>query len=81
VTVRTDYYNLIYFITTKKLTRRQTRYAEILVEYNFKIVYCKGTENAVADALSRRPDYELRTKEVVPAILTTDHEGNIIYNY
>jgi transposase InsO family protein len=52
-----------------------------LAQYDFKIVHCKGTENAVADALSRRPDYELGTKEAVPAILTTDSEGHIIYNH
>jgi hypothetical protein len=52
-----------------------------LAQYDFKIVHCKGTENAVADALSRRPDYELGTKEAVPAILTTDSEGHIVYNH
>jgi hypothetical protein len=81
VTVRTDHHNLTYFTTTKKLTRRQARWAETLAQYDFKIVHCKGTENAVADALSRRPDYELGTKEAVPAILTTDSEGHIIYNH
>jgi hypothetical protein len=81
VTVRTDHYNLTYFTTIKKLTRRQARYVETLVEYDFKIVHYKGTKNAVADALSRRPDYELGTKEAVPAILTTNDEGDIIYNY
>lgn len=36
----------------------------MLAEYNFQIVYKKGSLNAVPDALSRRPDYEL-------ALLTT----------
>jgi hypothetical protein len=44
-------------------------------------MHYKGTKNAVADILSRRPDYKLGTKEVVPAILTTDIKGNIVYNY
>jgi hypothetical protein len=44
-----------------------------LAQYDFKIVHCKGTENAVADALSRRPDYEIGTKEAAPAILTTNN--------
>jgi hypothetical protein len=44
-------------------------------------MYYKGAENVVADALGRRPDYKLRTKEVVPAILTTNNEGYIIYNH
>jgi hypothetical protein len=44
-------------------------------------MYYKGTKNVVVDALSRRLDYELGTKEVVPAILTINSEGYIIYNY
>ena len=81
VTVRTDHHNLTYFTTTKKLTRRQARWAETLAQYDFKIVHCKGTENTVADALSRRPDYEIGTKEAAPAILTTNEEGDIVYNH
>lgn len=80
VTVRTDHHNLTFFTTTKKLTRRQARWAETLSQYDFRIVQCKGTENAVADALSRRPDYELGTKEAEPAILTTNDQGEIVYN-
>lgn len=80
VTVRTDHHNLTFFTTTKKLTRRQARWAETLAQYDFKIVHCKGTENAVADALSRRPDYEIGTKEAAPAILTTNEQGDIVYN-
>jgi hypothetical protein len=80
VTVRTDHHNLTFFTTTKKLTRRQARWAEILAQYDFKIVHCKGTENSVADALSRRADYEIGTKEAEPAILRTDDQGNIVYN-
>jgi hypothetical protein len=34
----------------------------------------------VADALSRRVDYELGSKEASPTILKTNEEGNIIYN-
>ncbi len=81
MTVRTDHYNLTYFTITKQLTRRQARQAETLAQYNFKIVYYKGTENIIADALSRRLDYKIRTKEATPAILTTDNKGNIVYNH
>src|SRR5450755_408266 len=58
VLVYTDYKNLVAFTTTKQLNRRQTRWAELLSTYNFRIVYRKGSENAKADALSRRPDYQ-----------------------
>jgi hypothetical protein len=57
ITVFTDYKNLEYFATTKLLTRRQARWAEHLAEYDFKVVYRPGNENAKADMLSRRWDY------------------------
>jgi hypothetical protein len=39
VKVLTDYKNLIYFTTTKKLNRRQVRWAELIASYNFQIFY------------------------------------------
>ena len=80
MTVRIDHHNLTFFTTTKKLTRRQARWVETLLQYNFKIVHYKGIENTIANVLSRRLDYELGTKEVEPTILTTNDQGNIIYN-
>lgn len=53
VIVKTDHKNLMFFTTMKELTRRQARWAETLLQYNFKIVYYKGMENGQADALSR----------------------------
>jgi RNase H-like domain found in reverse transcriptase/Integrase zinc binding domain/Chromo (CHRromatin Organisation MOdifier) domain/Integrase core domain len=58
VIVRTDHRNLRTFMTTKELNARQARWAEELSAYNFVIEHVKGRENVVADALSRRPDYE-----------------------
>ena len=52
VLVKTDHKNLTFFTTTKELTRRQARWAEILLQYDFRIVHCKGTENGQADTLS-----------------------------
>jgi hypothetical protein len=49
-----DYKNLIGFLTTKELNWRQVRWAEILVEYYFKIEYIKGINNIKADTLSRK---------------------------
>jgi hypothetical protein len=43
-------------MTTKELTSRQARWAELLLRYNFKLMYCVGKANARADALSRRED-------------------------
>ena len=49
-----DYKNLIGFLITKELNRRQVRQAEILIEYYFEIQYTKRTKNARVDALSRK---------------------------
>ena len=49
--------NLQYFKETNQLNKRQARWAEVLQEYNFKIVYRKGSANGKADALSRCPEF------------------------
>ena len=54
IQVITDYKALEYFITTKRLTRRQARWAMILADYNFQITYRPGKQNGKADALTRR---------------------------
>jgi len=59
IVVYTDHKNLEYFHTTKLLNRRQARWAEMLSEFNFKIIYHPGERNGKADALSRRVDREL----------------------
>ena len=77
VSVITDHKNLTAFTTTKALNRRQVRWAEELASYNFKITYRKGTENQVADALSRRPDHMQGTAAKELKILKRDQEGNL----
>ena len=57
ITVFTDHKNLEYFTTTKVLKRGQTRWAQELAGYDFKIVYRPGSQNGKPDALSRRPEY------------------------
>jgi hypothetical protein len=54
--IYSDHRALVYFMTTKELTSRQARWAELLSRYNFKLMYCVGKANARADALSRRED-------------------------
>ena len=51
-----DYKNLIGFLITKELNYRQVKWAEMLIEYYFKIQYTKGTKNIRADTLSRRAE-------------------------
>lgn len=80
VKVFTNYKNLLYFITTKVLNRRQVRWSESFSIFNFTISYTKEKENAKTDALSRRPDYEERNKKYTGAILRQNTYG-IVYNY
>jgi len=59
IVVFTNHKNLEYINTPKLLNRRQARWAEILSQFNFKIVYRPGEKNGKADALSHRVDPEL----------------------
>src|SRR5215471_9510284 len=56
-TVYTDHRNLEYFTTTKVLNRRQSRWAELLANYDFTIVYRPGKAMGKPDAMSRRHDF------------------------
>ena len=52
-TVKTNHKNLTGFLTIKELNKQQMRWAEMLLEYHFKIKYVKRTDNAKADVLSQ----------------------------
>ena len=56
IKVITDHKSLEYFMTTKKLSRRQARWAEFLSGFNFVISYTPGRENGKANLLTRRPN-------------------------
>ena len=49
-----DHKSLKYFITTKKLTPRQAKWAEFLFKFNFIVSYQTGKKNNKADALTRK---------------------------
>lgn len=53
--VYTDHKTLLNFHTQKDMSRRQARWMEELSIYDCKFVYVKGSDNTVADALSRYP--------------------------
>lgn len=80
VQVLSDHQSLETFMTTKKLSRRQARWAEHLSEFDFVITYRKGVENGKADALTRQPglapdpgdEDDDRNKHQKQTILTTD---------
>ena len=52
--IKIDYKNLIGFLTTKELNRRQVRQAEILAKYYFEIKYVKGINNARVNTFSKK---------------------------
>ena len=56
VKVLTNHKGLKYFMTTKKLTLRQAKWAEFLLKFNFKITYQSGKKNDKADALTKKPN-------------------------
>ena len=58
ITVYTDHKNLEYFTTSKVLNRRQARWAELLANFDFKIMYRPGDKMGKPDALTRRQDLQ-----------------------
>ena len=52
----TDHKALEYFSEKRKLNGRQVRWVEFLAQYNFQLTYRPGTQNAAADALSRKSE-------------------------
>ncbi len=55
VKIFTDHKGLMYFAEGRDLSRRQARYLDMLSEFNIKIIYKTGQQNAKADALTRMP--------------------------
>ena len=78
--VKTDYKNLIGFLIIKELNKRQVRWAEMLIEYYFKIQHTKGIENVRVDIFSRKAKLQ-NSKKLLGAILRQDKDRLIRYNY
>ena len=57
VKIWTDHKNLEYFMTAKKLNRRQARWSLYLARFDFKLIHCPGRFMGKPDTLSRRPDH------------------------
>lgn len=48
-----DHKGLTYLVNQKNLSGRQARWLGKISSFSFKVVYIEGSENVVADALSR----------------------------
>ncbi|KAG2808046.1 hypothetical protein PC116_g21247 [Phytophthora cactorum] len=57
--IYTDYASLQTATNSPHLSQRMARWLSFFAEYNFRVEYKPGKLNVLADALSRRPDYEL----------------------
>ena len=56
--VYTDHASLRTAVNSPHLSQRMARWLSFFAEYNFSVEYKSGRHNVVADALSRRPDFE-----------------------
>jgi hypothetical protein len=56
INVLIDHKSLKYFMITKKLNRRQTRWTEFLAEFDFKIAYQSEKKNDKANSLIKRSE-------------------------
>ena len=56
--VYTDHASLRTAVNSPHLSQRMARWLSFFAEYNFHVEYKPGKLNVIADALSRRPDYE-----------------------
>ncbi|GJZ87481.1 putative reverse transcriptase domain-containing protein [Tanacetum coccineum] len=68
-TVFTDLKSLQHILDLKELNMRQSRWLELLSDYNYNIRYHPGKANVVADALSQKEQIEtLRVRALVMTI-------------
>jgi len=69
VEIWTDHKNLEYFMTAKKLNRRQARWSLYLARFDFKLTYHPGRSMGKPDALSQRPDHGKGTSDNKDVVL------------
>jgi hypothetical protein len=80
ILIQCDHKNLVYFQTTKVLSRKKARWAEILSAYDFTIEHLDGTMNP-ADGPSRRPDYEEGYERLSAWLLATSTSTSTTTSY
>jgi hypothetical protein len=71
--IRTDHRSLKHILEQRISSIEQHKWVTKLLGYDFEIIYKKGTENLVADALSRIPEHSEVFAISIPACATFDH--------
>jgi RNase H-like domain found in reverse transcriptase/Integrase zinc binding domain len=71
VEIWTDHKNLEYFMTAKKLNRRQAHWSLLLARFDFVMHHRPGKTMGKSDALSRRSDHGSGTKDNDNMVLLT----------
>ena len=64
-----DHKNLEYFMTAKKLNRRQVQWSLYLARFDFKLVHHPGRFMEKPDALWQRPDHGKGTSDNEDVVL------------
>ena len=76
----TDHKSLTFLSTTMFLNLRLKRWCLLLQQYNFTVTHCKGSENIVADFLSRHPNgrfHEETGENLIISSLNYLHDLNL----
>ena len=63
--ILTDHKSLQYFKTQPQLSGRQSRWKDVIANFDFDIEYIEGATNVVADGLSRRPDHVQHSSQLL----------------
>jgi transposase InsO family protein len=78
IIVYSDHKGLETIANRKVMNQRHARWSLVFKNFNFAIKYRPGSENSVADALSRRPDYQPSEEEPLDTEQQLILEPNVV---